>query len=174
MWICPDCGKLAWTRALMTPRSRENHRPQGNTPPLNFACNSLPLNFARNSLTTLSNFEFISLEFCGFLTIAHLSDHRITCEIGDELRRPTAAHRQVLRRPRNYALTLPDYRQHDFRSPGLRAPSVDELIRTDIKFSEIFRSVGERCRHNTQIVTACARLCRWYAHSHFALQLLGF
>jgi len=21
MWICPDCGKLAWTRALMTPRS---------------------------------------------------------------------------------------------------------------------------------------------------------
>ena len=107
MWICPDCGKLAWTRALMTPRSRENHRPQGNTPPPNFACNSPPLNFARNSLTTFSNFEFISLEFCGFLTIAHLSDHRITCEIGDELRKPTAARPHALRRSRNYVLTLP-------------------------------------------------------------------
>ena len=137
MRICPNCGKLAWTRALMTPRSRENHRPQGNTPPPNFACNSPPLNFARNSPTTLSNFEFISLEFCGFLTITHLSAHRITCEIADELRKPTAARHQVLRRSRNYALTLPNCRHHDLHRPGLRAPSVDELVQTDIKLSEI-------------------------------------
>ena len=97
MWICPDCGKLAWTRALMTPRSRENHRPQGNTPPPNFACNSPPLNFARNSLTTLSNFEFISLEFCGFLEVPNLPDHRITCEIGGGLRWPAPTLRRIAR-----------------------------------------------------------------------------
>ena len=49
--------------------------PQGNTPPLNFAC---------NSPAPLSNFEFISLEFRGFLPIVDSSDHRIACKIGDE------------------------------------------------------------------------------------------
>lgn len=60
----------------MTPLNLGNHHLQGNSP---------PLNLARNSLTTFSNLEFISLEFCGFLTIAHLSDYRITCEIDGEL-----------------------------------------------------------------------------------------
>ena len=88
MWICPDCGKLAWTRALMTPQSRENHRPQGNTPPLNFAC---------NSPATLSTFESTSLEFCGFLEVPNLPDHRITCEIGGGLRWPAPTLRRIAR-----------------------------------------------------------------------------
>ena len=144
MRICPDCSQLAWARALMTPRNLENHRPQGNTP---------PLNLARNSLTTLSNFEFTSAEFCGFLTIAHLSDHRITCEIDDELR---------------------------WRAPTLRRIArcshltTHELPRTDIDIAEILRSVGKHSRHNRRIVTACAGLRRWCARNHFALQLLGF
>ena len=149
MWICPDCGKLAWTRALMTPRSRENHRPQGNTPPPNFACNSPPLNFARNSLTTFSNFEFISLEFCGFLTIAHLSDHRITCEIDDELRKPTAVRHHPRRRSRS-----PRSHPHLNRCcratcrPGSHTQAFHEPTQTDIKISEILRSVDEQSRHN--------------------------
>lgn len=153
-------------RALMTPRNLEDHRLQGNTP---------PLNFARNSLTTLSNFESTSLEFCGFLTIAHLSDHRITCEIDDKLRKPTAARRHPRRRsrsPRSHPHLNRCYRATC--RPGSHTQAFHEPTQTDIKISEILRSVDEGSRRNRRIVTACACLCRWCARSHFALQLLGF
>ena len=68
----------------------------------------------------------------------------------------------------------PGCRHRDLRRQGLHAPMVDELAQTDIKISEILRSVGEHCQHNTRIVMACARLYRRCARSHFALQLLGF
>ena len=55
------------------------------------------LNFARNSPATLSNFESISLEFCGFLKVVNLSDHRITCEIDGKLQWPTPTLRHIAR-----------------------------------------------------------------------------
>ena len=117
---------------------------------------SLPhLNFARNSPATLSNFESISVGFCGFLDIANWSDDRITCEIDGELQ-----------------CAEPNTSTHcPCRSI---APTVDELARTDIEISKISRSIDEHSRHNRRIVMACARLRRWCARSHFALQLLGF
>ena len=58
--------------------------------------------------------------------------------------------------------------------PGSHTQAFHEPAQTDIKISKILRSVGEHSRHNRQIVTACARLRRWCARNHFALQLLGF
>ena len=119
----------------------------GSTPP--------HLNFARNSPATLSNFESTSLEFCGFLKVVNLSDHRITCEIDGELQcaEPNASTRSPVH-------TL--------------ASTTHELARTNIDIPKISRSVDEHSRHNKRIVMACARLRRWCARSHFALQLLGF
>ena len=113
------------------------------------------LNFARNSPATLSNFESTSLEFCGFLKVVNLSDHRITCEIGGELQcaEPNASTRSPVH-------TL--------------ASTTHKLARTNIDIPGILWSVDERSRHGRRIVTACARLRRWCARSHFALQLLGF
>ena len=133
------------------------------------------LNLARNSPATLSTFESTSLEFCGFLEVPNLPDHRITCEIDDELRKPTAARHHPRRRSRS-----PRSHPHLNRCcratcrPGSHTQAFHEPTQTDIKISEILRSVDEQSRHNRRIVTACARLCRWCARSHFALQLLGF
>ena len=133
-------------------------------------------NFARNSLTTPSNFEFTSLKFCGFLPVVNLSDHRITCEIGDErAEREIPELRQIPHRSRSPPSHSPNvHRRATPTHTGRHAYSIDELARNDIKFSEISRSAGERSRPNRRIVTACARLRRWCARSHFALQLLGF
>ena len=72
------------------PRNPGTPKPDGAPlPHLNFAC---------NSPTPLSNFEFTSLKFRGFLDIANWSDDRIACEIGGELRcaEPNAStHRPV-------------------------------------------------------------------------------
>ena len=113
------------------------------------------LNFARNSPATLSNFESTSLEFCGFLKVVNLSDHRITCEIDGELRcaEPNASTRSPVR-------TL--------------ACTNHEPARTNIDIPGVLWSVDEHSRHGRRIVMACARLRRWCARSHFALQLLGF
>ena len=113
------------------------------------------LNFARNSPATLSNFESTSLEFCGFLKVVNLSDHRITCEIDGELR---CAEPNASTHSPHHTLT----------------PTTRELARTNIDIPGILWSVDERSRHGRRIVMACARLRRWCAHSNFALQLLGF
>lgn len=138
------------------------------------------LNFARNSLATPSNFEIASLKFRGFLTIAHLSDHQITCEIGDEgleeaipeLR--LVPHRSQKSRsyPNTQALApIPTAEQPH---AGRHAHLINEHARTIIRFPEILRSADEQSRHNRRIVTACARSFRSCVRSHFALQLLGF
>ena len=93
MRVYPNCGQTMRPRVLMTPRSLgEHHSPTS----ISHAIHP-PLNFARNSLTTFSNFEFISLEFCGFLKVPNLSDYRITCEIGGELRWPAPTLRRIAR-----------------------------------------------------------------------------
>ena len=131
---------------LRHPETSGSTPPPGQYPSLNFAC---------NSPTTLSNFESTSLRFRGFLDIANWSDDRIACEIGGELRcaTPNASTHCPVR-------TL--------------TSTTHKPARTDIKIPEILRSVDEHSRHNRRIVMACAHLCRWCAHSHFALQLLGF
>ena len=152
---------------LMTPRSLEDHYPQSNTPALNFAC---------NSPTSLSNFEFTSLKFCGFLPVVNLSDHRITCEIGDErAEREIPELRQVPRQSRSPRSRSPDVRRQATPThTGRYAHSIDELTRNGIKVPEILSSTCDRSRRRTLIVMARARLRRWCARSHFALQLLGF
>ena len=131
----------------LTPRNPWHPETSGSTTP--------HLNFARNSPATLSNFESTSLEFCGFLKVVNLSDHRITCEIDGELQcaEPNAPTRSPV-------CTL--------------ASTTHELARTDIDILGILWSVDERSRHGRRIVMACARLRRWCARNHFALQLLGF
>lgn len=131
---------------LRHPETSGSTPPPGQYPSLNFAC---------NSPTTLSNFESTSLRFRGFLDISNWSDDRIACEIDGELQcaEPNASTRSPVR-------TL--------------ASTTHELARTNIDIPGILRSVDDRSRHNRQIVMACARLCRWCARSHFALQLLGF
>ena len=79
------------TQQSLAPRNPWHPETSGSTPPPNFAC---------NSPTPLSNFESTSLRFCGFLAIDDLSDHRITCEIGESSGSISALH-QVLRRSHN-------------------------------------------------------------------------
>ena len=77
------------TQQPLAPSNPWHPETSGITPP--------HLNFARNSPATLSTFESTSLEFCGFLMVVNLSDHRITCEIGGELRYPTPTLRRIAR-----------------------------------------------------------------------------
>ena len=167
---------IAWhtSRKVLAPETLDRSSSGETRKPLGAP---LPhFNFARNSLATPSNFEFTSLKFCGFLPVVNLSDHRITCEIGDE-----RAEREI-----------PELRQvpHLSRSPHSHPPphylspcpsqarphtlAFHEPARTNIEITGSLRSVGKHSRHNRRIVTACAHLCRWSARSHFALQLLGF
>ena len=76
----PEGRRLVASIATRTraPRNPGTPKPDGAPlPHLNFAC---------NSPTPLSNFEFTSLKFRGFLDIANWSDDRIACGIGGELR----------------------------------------------------------------------------------------
>ena len=88
---------IAWrtSRKVLRPETLDRNSSGETRKPLGAP---LPhFNFARNSLTIPSNFEFTSLKFCGFLPIVNLSDHRITCEIGGELRWPAPTLRRIAR-----------------------------------------------------------------------------
>ncbi len=76
-----------WHPETLPPSNPLHPETSGSTTP--------HLNFARNSPATLSNFESTSLEFCGFLKVVNLSDHRITCEIDGELQWPTPTLRHI-------------------------------------------------------------------------------